>query len=92
MVGLVRFIKELQKDEGLILEPKYKLKTLWCEGRQKDYLEYVLRGGKEGVTIYLNNRSWNNHVVKKTLDFELVDGLQRYSKSIPAHLKGGKKV
>ena len=71
MVGLVRFIKELQKDEGLILEPKYKLKTLWCEGRQKDYLEYVLRGGKEGVTIYLNNRSWNNHVVKKNFRFRV---------------------
>lgn len=34
---------------------------VWTEEQQIAWLEYHLRGGKSGNTIYLNNPFWNSY-------------------------------
>ena len=42
---------------GLQLNPEFQRGHVWTEEQQIAWVEYYLRGGKSGNTIYLNNHS-----------------------------------
>ena len=78
LVRLVRYIEELEKEEGLQLNPNFQRGHVWTEEQQIAFLEYFLRGGKSGTTIYLNKPDWQRAgTVNGYNDFVCVDGLQR---------------
>ena len=52
--SLVKYIAEEIEDMGLQLEPEFQRGHVWNEQQQVAWLEYHLRGGKSGNTIYLN--------------------------------------
>ncbi len=65
---------------GLQLDPDFQRGHVWTEEQQVAWLEYHLRGGKSGNTIYLNNPFWNSVMEPKQgeySDYVCVDGLQR---------------
>ena len=77
---LLKFIDEHVKEYGLELNPDFQRGHVWTEEQQIAWLEYHLRGGKSGNTIYLNHPFWNT--VRKPKqgeysDYVCVDGLQR---------------
>lgn len=78
--SFVKCILEEIEDRGLQLNPKFQRGHVWTEQQQVDWLEYHLRGGKTGNTIYLNNPFWHNCMQPKDdeyKDYVCVDGLQR---------------
>lgn len=61
---------------GLDLEPDFQRIHVWTEAQQVAWVEYILRGGITGRTIYLNNPGWQRP--SRDVDgFVLVDGKQR---------------
>lgn len=70
-------IDELQREEGLDIDPDFQRAHVWTEAQQIAWIEFILRGGKTGRVIYLNNPTWNKMVHKGYKDFVLVDGKQR---------------
>lgn len=75
---LVDWLDVLVKEEGLQLNPDFQRGHVWTEKQQIEFLEFILRGGKTGRTLYFNNPFW--HSVKSGTgysDFVCVDGLQR---------------
>lgn len=75
---LVRYIEELEKEEGLQLNPDFQRGHIWTEEQQIAFMEYFFRGGKSGTTIYLNKPDWQSAgTVDGYNDFVCVDGLQR---------------
>lgn len=78
MRNLVKFIDEEIEEQGLQLNPDFQRGHVWTESQQIAYLEFVLRGGKTGKVIYLNNPQWNtSDIVDGYTDYVCVDGLQR---------------
>lgn len=78
--SLVKYIEEEVKEMGLQLNPDFQRGHVWTEEQQVAWLEYHLRGGKSGNTIYLNNPFWNSVMEPKQgeySDYVCVDGLQR---------------
>lgn len=78
--SLVKYINEEIKEMGLELNPDFQRGHVWTEEQQIAWLEYHLRGGKSGNTIYLNNPFWNSTRSPKPgeyADYVCVDGLQR---------------
>lgn len=64
------------EEEGLQLNPDFQRGHVWTEEQQIKYIEYLLRGGKSGNIVYLNNPSW--HITQDGWnEFVCVDGLQR---------------
>lgn len=75
---LVRFIDREVEEQGLELNPDFQRGHVWTEKQQIAYLEFVLRGGKTGKIIYLNNPQWNtSDIVDGYTDYVCVDGLQK---------------
>lgn len=60
LTSLVEYIEDEIKDAGLQLNPEFQRGHVWNEQQQVAWLEYHLRGGKSGNTIYLNNPFWNS--------------------------------
>lgn len=80
LTSLVREIEEEVSEMGLQLNPEFQRGHVWTEEQQIAWLEYHLRGGKSGNTIYLNNPFWNSYKEPKQneySDYVCVDGLQR---------------
>lgn len=78
--SLVRYIKEEVEEMGLQLNPEFQRGHVWTEQQQIAWLEYHLKGGKSGNTIYLNNPFWHRGIEPKDdvyKDYVCVDGLQR---------------
>lgn len=80
LTSLVQFIEEEIETMGLVLNPDFQRGHVWTEEQQIAWLEYHLRGGKSGNTIYLNHPYW--HAVGEApegayADYVCVDGLQR---------------
>lgn len=80
LTSLVKYIEEEVSEMELQLNPEFQRGHVWTEEQQIAWLEYHLRGGKSGNTIYLNNPFWNS--VRKAKqgeysDYVCVDGLQR---------------
>ena len=74
------YIKNEIEEMGLQLNPDFQRGHVWTEEQQIAWLEYFMRGGKSGTTIYLNYPNWN--LVGKRYkvpydDYVCVDGLQR---------------
>lgn len=55
------------------MDPDFQRGHVWTPEQQVAYVEYVLRGGTSGNTIYLNCPGWPI----STEDYVLVDGKQR---------------
>lgn len=80
LTSLVKYIEEEVSDMGLQLNPEFQRGHVWTEEQQIAWIEYHLRGGKSGNTIYLNNPFWNSVNKPKQgeySDYVCVDGLQR---------------
>ena len=78
--SLVKYIAEEIEEMGLQLDPEFQRGHVWTEQQQIAWLEYHLRGGKSGNTIYLNNPFWHSSRQPKDgeyKDYVCVDGLQR---------------
>lgn len=76
--SLVKWIEDEQAEVGLQLNPDFQRGHVWTEDQQIAYMEFFLRGGKTGRTIYFNCPSWHRSVPKGDYDeYVCVDGLQR---------------
>lgn len=80
LTSLVNFIEDEVKEMGLQLNPEFQRGHVWTEEQQISWIEYHLRGGKSGNTIYLNNPFWHGTRLPNKdeyQDYVCVDGLQR---------------
>ena len=77
LTSFVKYIEEEVKDAGLQLNPEFQRGHVWTEEQQVAWLEYHLRGGKSGNTIYLNNPFWHSGQIPEEGKYVCVDGLQR---------------
>lgn len=88
-VGLSKAIDDYVTALGLITDPDFQRGHVWTKEQQSAFVEYFLRGGKSGTTIYLNHPNWRTFKTKVDgyNDFTLVDGLQRIT-AVKAFLAG----
>ena len=78
LVGLIRFIDEHIKEEGLQLCPDFQRGHVWTEEQQIKWLEFFFRGGNTSRVVYFNKPDWyGGEVIDEYNDFVCVDGLQR---------------
>lgn len=63
--------------EGLQMNPDFQRGHIWTEQQQIAYVEYLFRGGRSGLDIYLNHPSWQSGGEASEGEFVCVDGLQR---------------
>ena len=80
IVSLVKYIEEEVETMGLQLNPEFQRGHVWTEEQQIAWIEYHLRGGKSGNTIYLNHPFWRSIREPRESeykDYVCVDGLQR---------------
>lgn len=76
--SLVKWITDEEKEAGLQLDPDFQRGHVWTEEQQIAYMEFFLRGGKTGRTLYFNCPSWHGSVPAGEYDeYVCVDGLQR---------------
>lgn len=81
--GIVGYIKAIDGFEAdgnhkLQMNPDFQRGHVWTEDQQIAYIEYILRGGKSGLSFYFNMPSWRTrHGIQGYDDFVCVDGLQR---------------
>lgn len=70
-----------KNDYGLELSPDFQRGYVWTEKQQRDYVEYILRGGFSGKDIFWNSPEFGGEIKKKESDLDstllLVDGQQR---------------
>jgi len=67
-------LKEYMKNYNLNLEPDFQRSHVWSTEQQRMYVEWVLRGGMSGKTLYFNCPNWRINPQGRMV---LVDGLQR---------------
>lgn len=73
-----RWIKEMEEDMNLQLNPDFQRGHVWTEEQQIAWLEFFFKGGKSGNIIYFNCPSWHWSVPDGAYnEFVCVDGLQR---------------
>lgn len=77
LVSFVKTIEDEIKEAGLLLNSDFQRGHIWTEEQQISWLEYHLRGGKSGNTVYLNNPRWYCGGMVKQGEYVCVDGLQR---------------
>lgn len=73
-VSLERYSEDGKGWNGLDLDPPYQRAHVWNETKQRQYVEYILRGGKSSRDLYFNHPNWMGNF-RGVL--ELVDGKQR---------------
>jgi hypothetical protein len=66
----------MQADYGVDLDPDFQRAHVWTEEQQRLYIEYVLRGGETGQTLYWNCPQWSD-LRRLEGALVLVDGKQR---------------
>lgn len=75
---MMEWFDRLINEEGLQLNPDFQRGHVWTEDQQVKFLEFILRGGKTGRTLYFNDPYWHSCRPKTGYsDFVCVDGLQR---------------
>ena len=85
---LMEELDELEKNQGLQLNPKFQRGHVWVREQQIAWLEFFLRGGKTGRVLYFNKPDLNSAVPDGEYnDFVCVDGLQRIT-AIRAFMNG----
>jgi hypothetical protein len=80
LLTFVNYIEEEEKEYGLQLNPEFQRGYVWTEEQQIRWIEYHLRGGKSGNTVYLNDpffQAWECAKEGDYKDYVCVDGLQR---------------
>ena len=77
LTSLVKYIEDEIRNAGLQLNPEFQRGHVWNEQQQVAWLEYHLRGGKSGNTVYLNNPFWYSGQIPEEGKYVCVDGLQR---------------
>lgn len=76
--SLCRWVQDEIDEMGLQLNPDFQRGHVWTEEQQRNYIEFLLRGGTSGRDLYFNYPSWNYHVADGAYnDYVCVDGLQR---------------
>jgi hypothetical protein len=65
------------EQEGLQVNPDFQRGHVWSEAKQIAFVEFFLKGGKTARVLYFNHPEWT--LGKKSDQFVLVDGLQRYT-------------
>lgn len=65
-----------ERDHGspVVTDPDFQRGHVWTEDKQREYVEYILRGGRSSKTIYWNCSTWGRGY---NTPLELVDGKQR---------------
>lgn len=71
--GVVRFIED-RHDQQLNMNPDFQRPHVWTRKQQIAWLEFFLRGGKNGRVIYFNHPGWMRDYKG---EFVIVDGKQR---------------
>ena len=71
---LPSWIQDHVESDGLEMNPDFQRGHVWTEEQQIAYVEFLLRGGQSGRTIYFNHPGWMGNFQG---DFVCVDGLQR---------------
>jgi len=72
------WINKCKEKDGLQLNPKFQRGHVWNKDQQSAFIEFLLRGGKSGRTIYFNCPYWMSvSTADGYNDFVCVDGLQR---------------
>lgn len=75
---MIEWIEKMVREDGLQLCPDFQRGHVWTEEQQVAFLEFILRGGKSGRIIYLNDPNWMGRSNQtEYTDFVCVDGLQR---------------
>lgn len=74
-----KYIEDEIKTMGLQLNPDFQRGHVWTEEQQVAWIEYFLRGGKSGTTLYFNHPNWmcSSKYKVQYNDYVCVDGLQR---------------
>ncbi len=72
----------------VILDPDYQRRHVWTKRQQIEYLEYILRGGISGRSIFWNCPGWMRD---SRGPMELVDGKQRIN-AVLSFIKNKVKV
>lgn len=74
--SLERQLDHYRADYGLDLDPDFQRAHVWTEAQQKDFVEFMVRGGRTGRVILFNAKGWNGSM-DKVGPLQLVDGKQR---------------
>lgn len=83
--GLERFIADHERDYGLDLHPDFQREHVWTAAQQVAFVEYQLKGGEAGRTLYLNCPGWLHG--QNLGPYQIVDGRQRLE-AVRAFLRG----
>lgn len=70
-------LEQFREPDGLELDPDFQRGHVWTEEQQVRYVEFVLRGGRSGRTIYFNKSGWQRGGPGRGEPMVLVDGKQR---------------
>ncbi len=80
---LERNIERFITQYDLQMNPDFQRGNVWTPSQQSRYVEFMLKGGESGKSIYFNHPGWMKSFKG---DFVLVDGLQRIT-AVRAFLK-----
>lgn len=69
--------KQIANEPTLDLDPDFQRGHVWSESKQREYIEFSLRGGTSARTVYLNCPGYSRCSTTDYADFVLVDGKQR---------------
>lgn len=72
----VAWVAEQQAEAGLNLDPDFQREHVWTTRQQVRFVEFLLRGGRTGRTLYFNCPAWNKSRSDEG-EFVIVDGKQR---------------
>lgn len=74
-VNLESELQEFKEGWNLDMNPDFQRGHVWDEEKQKNYIEFVLKGGHSSKDIYFNAPNWNT--MRSDTPMVLVDGKQR---------------
>ena len=69
------WLEDYRQSVGLDLDPDFQRGHVWTPAQQVAYVEFILRGGMSGRTLYWN--SVNFHLSSQIKTLQIVDGKQR---------------
>lgn len=72
--SVVDWVRENENDLGLEMNPDFQRGHVWTEEQQIAYVEYIIRGGRDGRDIYFNHPGWQSSYKGEMV---CMDGLQR---------------
>lgn len=73
---LLKWKEDMIETYNMDLNPDFQRGYIWGESQKRSYLEYILRGGVSGRSLYFNHPSWMKEFNENDR-LEIVDGKQR---------------